>query len=71
MALSDATVEDWGITKEDYLPCPVDVQDGFLLISFVPCNLTLAQGDNNRSINAEESLSRQGLEVSSTPGRLS
>lgn len=38
--MSDATVEDWGITKEDYLPCPVDVQDGFLLISFVPCNLT-------------------------------
>jgi hypothetical protein len=42
VALSDAARADWGITKEDYLPCGVEVQDDFLLISLVPCNQTLA-----------------------------
>lgn len=42
VALSDEALADWGITKEDSLPRCVDVQDDFLLISLVPCNLALA-----------------------------
>lgn len=40
--MRDAVIADWRKTKENSLQCCVDVQDDFLLISLVPCNLTLA-----------------------------